>query len=127
MLLGARSVACFALDRVVPRPGRVDVVKIDVEGAELHALRGLEQTIDRDRPVIVSEFSPGMMQGESESPALDYLGFLIGKGYEIRVVALDGAEISCGCDPAAVMAAYRAGGADHADILAVQRTTGSTG
>ncbi len=121
MLLGSRTVACFALDTVLPGAGPVAFIKIDVEGAELQALRGFEQTIDRDRPVIVSEFSPGMMQGTSGSPALEYLGFLIAKNYDVQVIAADGTEIPCGRDPAAVIAAYRAGGTDHADILAVHR------
>lgn len=34
----------------------VDVIKIDVEGFEFHVLRGLQQVLRRDRPVIVMEF-----------------------------------------------------------------------
>jgi FkbM family methyltransferase len=37
------------------RPG---LIKIDVEGAEVHVLRGAGETIQRYRPVILSEFFP---------------------------------------------------------------------
>ena len=38
--------------------GRVGVLKIDVEGAEIEVLEGLAETIGRDRPVIVCEILP---------------------------------------------------------------------
>ena len=34
------------------------MIKLDVEGMELLALRGLSRTIARSRPVVISEFSP---------------------------------------------------------------------
>jgi FkbM family methyltransferase len=36
-------------------PGRVDLLKIDVESAEPSVLRGARQTIQRDRPIILCE------------------------------------------------------------------------
>ena len=37
----------------------VGLMKIDVEGFELHVLRGLSQTLERDRPTIVMELGGG--------------------------------------------------------------------
>ncbi len=37
---------------------RIDVVKMDIEGAELRALRGMTQAIARFRPVLVVEINP---------------------------------------------------------------------
>jgi FkbM family methyltransferase len=42
---------------------RIDVVKIDVEGAELRALRGMEATLARcGRPPILCEINPSMLR-----------------------------------------------------------------
>jgi len=54
------SVPASTLDEIVAELGleRVDVVKIDIEGAELEALRSAEGTIERDRPVLLVEYNP---------------------------------------------------------------------
>ncbi len=55
--LRTESVAIHRLDDVVEaeQPGRIDVVKIDVEGFEGHVLRGAARTLDAHRPVVVLE------------------------------------------------------------------------
>ena len=50
------------LDEWSPRLERCDVVKIDVEGADLLVLRGAVETIDRFRPVVLAEFNPYWMK-----------------------------------------------------------------
>lgn len=45
---------CQPVD-AMPIGGRVDFVKMDVEAAELHALRGATRTILRDRPYMIVE------------------------------------------------------------------------
>jgi FkbM family methyltransferase len=49
---------CVALDPYAEQLPRVDVVKIDVEGAESLVLAGMRQLIALHRPVIVMEWSP---------------------------------------------------------------------
>ena len=117
-IFASRPVPCFALDAILPRDRRFDVIKIDTEGAELNALIGLSETIDRDRPVIVSEFSPGMLQGISGCSGPEYLRFLIARGYRIGVIEKDGSETSFGDDVDGVMGAYSRSGIDHIDIIA---------
>ena len=116
-IFASRPVPCFALDGILPRDRRIDLVKIDTEGAELNALIGLSGTIDRDHPVIVSEFSPGMLPGISRCSGPEYLGFLIAKGYRIGVIERDGSETGFGDDVDGVMNAYARSGVDHIDII----------
>jgi hypothetical protein len=40
---------------------RVDLVKIDVEGAELQVLRGMKEIMARYRPKIITELQPGLL------------------------------------------------------------------
>jgi FkbM family methyltransferase len=56
----------------------VDFIKVDLEGGELFALRGGEQTIKQWRPVIIVEQKPGKAQkfGLAERGAIPYLELL---------------------------------------------------
>jgi len=63
-------------DEVLAEVRGVDFIKLDVEGLEIQALRGLTRTITRDKPVIVFEYdgtrsNPGRWQ-EFKSALPDY-------------------------------------------------------
>jgi FkbM family methyltransferase len=60
------SVKTEALDSIVT--GRVDMIKIDVEGAELLVLRGAKETISRNTPVIVFEHGLGGADSYGHTP-----------------------------------------------------------
>ncbi|HKE60386.1 MAG TPA: FkbM family methyltransferase [Pyrinomonadaceae bacterium] len=63
----------------------VDLVKIDVEGAEHEVLRGMEQTLRRFRPLLVIEVHHQFLpQFGSSAEAL--LEWIAGLGYEINSV-----------------------------------------
>jgi FkbM family methyltransferase len=117
-IFACRPVPCFALDPILPKDRNFDLVKIDVEGAELNALIGLLGMIERDRPVIISEFSPGMLPGISQCSGPEYLRFLIAKGYRIGVIEEDGSENGFEDDVDGVVEAYSRSGVDHIDIIA---------
>jgi len=59
---------------------RVDVIKIDVEGAELQVLKGAAQTLDDYRPVIVIELIPNQLQAMGTSVE-EVTKFLASHGY----------------------------------------------
>ena len=114
----AVTVPAVRIDALVPPGQRVDLIKVDVEGAEYNALLGAEATIARCRPVIISEFSPDLMPGISGVSGEAYLGWLIGQGYALSVVQPDGSLLACGGNRAAVMRAYAERGTDHVDLVA---------
>lgn len=118
-VFASHPVPCFPLDAILPKNRPFRLIKIDSEGAELNALVGLSETIARDHPIIVSEFSPGMLQGISRCSGPEYLRFLIAKGYRIGVIEQDGAESGFGDDVDGVMGAYSRSGVDHIDIIAM--------
>lgn len=76
-----------SLDNLLEENGidRVDVIKVDVEGAEELVLRGATRTITTNRPVVIFEYNPGCSARLSLSPygARDFLESL---GYEFVVL-----------------------------------------
>ena len=64
---------------------RVDVIKMDIEGAELAALRGATATLERSRPTLVLELSDRALIPQQASSA-EVLAFLKSHGYETYAV-----------------------------------------
>ena len=59
----------------------IDAVKIDVEGHEMQVLKGLSQTLQQNRPVIMIEILASTLARFDHTPAEVY-GFLNGIGYK---------------------------------------------
>jgi len=78
--LGFVTVQAKALDDVFDRLrlGRVDYIKIDVEGAELEVLKGLVKTLKKHRPIVIVEVW--------KDPA-KVKKFVGRKGYNMRQIA----------------------------------------
>jgi FkbM family methyltransferase len=67
-------------DLLGPTVERLDLVKIDVEGAEMLVLRGLGRTLERLRPVVIIELIPAQLKNFSTSKE-EVLSFLAALGY----------------------------------------------
>ena len=80
------GVEVVALDDVLPPELEVDVVKLDLEGSETAALRGMRRTLARsERPVLVVELNPARLAAMSSSRA-ELLAELDGLGFIARVI-----------------------------------------
>jgi FkbM family methyltransferase len=63
-------------------PKKIDLVKLDIEGAELYALKGMSGLLDRGaRPIFIMEVND-LMMGHAGYSASDIVGFLNNYGYE---------------------------------------------
>ncbi|WP_293074646.1 FkbM family methyltransferase [Moorena sp. SIO3H5] len=77
----------------------IDVIKIDVEGAELEVLRGSETIITKNFPVIMFESAPSQ-EDDWKSTKADIVSWLNDYGYEVFVpnrVAHNGPGLSQEC------------------------------
>jgi FkbM family methyltransferase len=116
LLQDAITVAALPIDSLVPAQRPIDIVKIDVEGAEYLALQGCDTILRRWQPFLVSEFNPDLLQSISGIDAVDYLYWLLDLDYRIGVIDREGGVSPPGADPASIMADYRAAGVDHIDL-----------
>jgi FkbM family methyltransferase len=77
---GGLVVPSARLDQLVgPLLRKLDLIKIDIEGFELPALRGFEDAIRRFRPILFAEFHPYEIERRLGAEAVnDYLAWLCG-------------------------------------------------
>lgn len=79
--LDVQNVPVISVDSV--RPGKRVLIKLDIEGAELLAIMGMEQTVkDADGVVVISEVNRTALEAAGESPlglvmALEDLGLTV--------------------------------------------------
>jgi FkbM family methyltransferase len=69
--VGVEHVPVERLDAVIDRLGvaRVDVIKIDVEGAEMHVLEGARGTLASQRPILMVEANDDALRAQGASTA----------------------------------------------------------
>jgi FkbM family methyltransferase len=77
-------VPTFALDDLVE--GRVDFLKIDVEGAEGRVVAGAQRILETYRPVVATELSLEMLPRVSGISGEEYLGGFEALGYSIALL-----------------------------------------
>jgi FkbM family methyltransferase len=85
---GARkwSIEAVVLDDFLADLPRIDLVKLDIEGAEPRAWQGMRQLIQCHRPYIVSEFFPDFIRLTSQIRPESFLEMLQQDGYELFVL-----------------------------------------
>jgi FkbM family methyltransferase len=107
----ADYVAAVRIDDVIPDQTKVSLIKIDVEGHEYRALMGARQTIERSRPVIISEFAPSALSTNSRHSGVEYLELLRNFGYHVSVIGAPERDTT-----EAILESVK--GIDHINILA---------
>jgi hypothetical protein len=89
--LERETVKCVSLDNYLGgKLDKVDVIKMDIEGAEGLALKGMSKIIDRSRNLkMMMEFCPAMMAG-FECDASFVVQFLESRGFMCWEIGVDG-------------------------------------
>ena len=95
---------------------RVDVLKLDIEGAEALAIHGGVEMLRRDQPTIIMEYSPMLLTQVSGSEGPSILDELASFGYEMRVLAA-GERPGPVIDTAGITATVSSSNLDHLDLL----------
>lgn len=63
------------LDNLIPENLPVNLIKIDVEGAEMQVLRGASRIIQRDKPIVIFEHGLGASDYYGTTPEMIYAYF----------------------------------------------------
>lgn len=95
------------LDEILLSVPRIDAFKMDIEGFEPFALRGMLKIIEKHKPVLVTEFSPWHIQHRCGIPPQDYLEQLAAIGYRLSIIESSG-SITPEKNPAAIMKFWNA-------------------
>lgn len=77
------SAALRRLDDMIPADIRIDLVKIDAEGYERFALRGMRRILTECHPAIICEFSTCSLEFESPDAPSGLLADLTALGYSV--------------------------------------------
>ena len=86
--------------------GAVDLIKIDVEGAEALVVEGATELIRTHRPTVVSEFSLEMLRRVSSVEGLDYLRFWADEGYSLNRLDRESRQLVPIVDPVVYLDGY---------------------
>jgi len=120
VLTAPSVVHAVRLDDVLQGLEAIDIIKIDVEGAEHSALVGAGAIIESHHPVIFSEFAPYALEAVSGVSGDDYLRLLIDDyRYRISVIDPDGQLVDYDRNIDGVMRAFEQADSDHIDIVAM--------
>jgi FkbM family methyltransferase len=107
----------FPLDDVLGPLDRLDVVKLDIEGAEGRAVRGAAGLLETHRPVVCSEYSPIMLEPVSGMSGREYLAWFTERGWDIELAGRPGETLTAD----AVEARSQADPSQHLDLVFVPR------
>ena len=117
-LFTAETVMGLRVDDFIPPDVPVGFIKIDVEGYEYKALLGARKTIERCRPIIVSEFAPPNLEDSSGVSGREYLEFFVGLGYQ--VLSMTTFRMKEG-NVEEILTRFQESGKDHIDIMLLPR------
>jgi FkbM family methyltransferase len=82
----ARTVEARPVDALFSEKDRVDLIKMDIEGSELIAWKGMRRLIERCRPKITFEYFPDLLRMVSGCQPIELLRAIQSFGYRLHVI-----------------------------------------
>jgi FkbM family methyltransferase len=116
LVTDAIAVQAVPLDALSNLLSPVDVLQMDVEGAEGLVVKGALALLRAQRPGIFSELCLGQLERTSAMSGEDFLGTLKSLSYEITVLCFDGKRLRFGSDVEGVLRHARSQPTSHIDI-----------
>jgi FkbM family methyltransferase len=113
------QVHAVALDTFLGSEPRIDLIKMDIEGAEGFALKGMAKLLEHHHPVLFTEFSPNALQGVSGISPEDYLKELRRLGYELYVLHRGKGQDRLPQSDQEITRCYAECKSDHLDLVAI--------
>ena len=110
-------VKSVVLDEILADVDRIDMIKMDIEGAEPRALQGMQKLLQKHRPIIFTEFAPGMISTISHTTPEAYLQSFQDLGYTLFAVQSDTTHLEA-LTVEQVMALFRERQLNHIDLAA---------
>jgi FkbM family methyltransferase len=100
-------VPAVTLDFLLRNEARVDMIKMDVEGSEAKAWRGMRQVVEKHHPVILMEFFPALLERNSGTRGDELLSEIFSLGYTATILQSVDGEFAKASSPAEVIDAWR--------------------
>src|SRR5512132_2521834 len=90
--IGIEAVAAITLDTWVRENGleRIDLVKLDVEGAEARVLQGAEDALRKNAPILITEYAPSCHRSVLGAEPRAYFEQLLNLFARIFIIEEDG-------------------------------------
>jgi len=82
---GSECVSVTTLDSFAKNIGRVDMVKMDIQGAEGRAIRGGEKLLTKHHPIMFFELAPHLLRNAGDDPR-DIIELLESWGYVLNTI-----------------------------------------
>ena len=120
-------VQAVCLDSLRTLLSPLDVLQMDVEGAEGLVVTGALGLIDAYRPTIFSELCLGQLGRTSSMSGHQYLGMLASRGYEFAALRFDGGAVPFGGDAGRLLQYAAAQPTSHIDIRCQARRDHAAG
>jgi FkbM family methyltransferase len=116
------QVEAVTLDNVLHDLERLDLLKIDIEGAEPRAWLGMQNVVRKHRPVLISEYAPDLIRVTSDVEPQSYLEKLW-QEHAISIIERSGNVRPAQSVPEIVeaQAAAARAGVGHLDLIAFPR------
>lgn len=119
----AAQVHTVMLDHVLRDEPRIDLIKMDIEGAEGRALQGMHRLMQRCHPIIFTELNPSALQAVSYMTPEEYMDRLRAFDYVLCVIDRATGQPAMAQSNAQIMQAWIESKLDHVDLVAYPQHT----